>query len=147
MSTEHNTDESITITVLKSGLSLPDTSQTSPNYSTNRTAYRGEVVTFTSEEVESTRDLNGNSFLELDEEAQTARWGAPRFAHGDVRDAEGIRVFGEDDIAVMAKLREQATKRADLISDPEDRRAAHAAIRERFGAPQTSQRTLQSWEH
>lgn len=138
--------EPITITVLKSGLSIPDTSQTSPNYSTNRTAYRGEVLTFTSEQVEETRDLNGNSFLELDEEAQTARWGAPRFAHGDVRDAEGIRIIGEDDISVMARLREQATKRADQISDPAERRAAHEAIRERFGAPQTSQRTLQSLE-
>lgn len=136
--------EPVTITILRSGFSVPDIDER--KYSANRTAYRGEVVTLTPEQVEGTRDLNGNSWTTLTEEQQLARWGHVNFALGDQREAEGIKFVGDDDEAQVHRFRERATAEADKISDPQARRAAHAAITERFGASQGTQRTLQAWE-
>lgn len=139
------TDSSITITVLRSGFSsIPDISE--PKFSTNRVAYRGEVITLSPEQIEATRDLNGNSWLDMTEEQQLDRWGHVNFRVGDVREEEAVKFIADDDEAMIYRLREQATKIADQISDPVARREARAEIAKRFGAPESSQRTLQAWE-
>lgn len=69
------TDNTVTITILRSGFTVPDFEQTRPNYSSGRVAYRGEVLTFSPEAVEATRDALGSTWLDLDEEQQIARWG------------------------------------------------------------------------
>ncbi|MFJ2541558.1 hypothetical protein [Microbacterium sp. NPDC087589] len=132
--------QEVTLTVLRSGFTIPF-----DNFS-SRAAYRGELVTLNAEQVAGTEDRYGVSWLSMTEEEQLARWGHVNFALGDQREAECIKFVGEDDLAQIALARERAVKHADQISDPNERRAAHTAIRERFGAPQSTQRTLQSWE-
>lgn len=124
----------VVITVWKSGFAVPDKVDWS-----NRICYRGEVVTLTPEHVESTKDKNGNSWLDLTEDAQLERWGEIRFRHGD-HSAE-VGFIGDDDSTVRFRRREIAVQRAQKIADAAERKAEFARINATFGAAQSTQRS------
>ncbi|MCC2030345.1 hypothetical protein KEC56_12620 [Microbacterium sp. YMB-B2] len=132
--------DTVTITVLTSGLSLPGPSNPNAIWATaGRTALRGEVV-----EVErsETLDRNGDSWLDMDDEAQLARWSVVRFRVGDHVEAEGIRYIGEDDERITYRRREREVHEARKIADAVQRKAELNRIYALYGAPDSGQRTL-----
>jgi hypothetical protein len=91
---------------------------------------RGAVIEITSTLLEDSRDRTGASlFDDLSEEQQTARWGRPLIAIGDMS-ATTKWWHGDSSSAKIAM--DHARHDADRISDPEQRAAAYAAIREEF---------------
>jgi hypothetical protein len=131
----------VTITVMKSGLSVPE--RAGDWDSRSRVCYRGEVVTLSPELVEMTRDRHGNSWLDLTEDQQVERWGDVRFKRGD-HSAE-VAFVGDDDSTVRYRRRENAVMVAQKIADPAERKAAFAEITATYGASPSSQRTLRSY--
>jgi len=133
--------ENMTITVWRSGLSVPDI--VGPVYSANRIAYRGEVVTLTPEQIEETRDRSGATWLDLSEAEQIARWGHVKFKLGD--HSAGVKFLGEDDSTIQFRRRENAVLAAQKIADAGERKAAFAKINELYGPGDSGQRTLRQY--
>lgn len=131
------TNNIVTITVWKSGFQVPFDDFSS------RVALRGELITLTPEQVEDTRDRNGNSWLDLTEEQQLARWGHVNFLKGDR--SSDVKFIGDDDERIRFRRRERAIIEAHALSDPEERADALHKIRELYGTPRSSQRTLNEY--
>lgn len=133
--------ETVTITVLATGLSLPGKANPNAYFNTTgRTALRGEVV-----EVErsETVDRNGNSWLDLDDAAQEARWGVVRFRIGD--HSEGIEL-GDDDVNGARYYQwMRATEEAQKMSDPAERTAALRAIKAKYPEQNKSTQTSRDY--
>lgn len=127
-------NQPVTITVLRSGLMVPH------NNFANRVAYRGEVLHLTAEQVESAKDRNGFSWLDMTDEDQEARWGEIKFKIGD-HSAE-IGFLGDDDSTVRFRRRENAVIAARRITDPVERAAALKEITDTYGAPDSGQRSI-----
>ncbi|MFP1601893.1 hypothetical protein ACLD0U_04285 [Microbacterium sp. 2216-1] len=118
------TTEAVVITVLETGFTVPH-----DRYS-NRVAFRGEVITLTPEQVDDTRDRDGQTWLDLDDDAQRTRWGGVKFALGDR--SEGI-VVGEDDThGRRYRQWQRARKLAEATSDPAERAAALKQVKKDF---------------
>lgn len=127
------TNDTVTITVLRSGLTVPHT-----DFAT-RVALRGEVITLTSEQVASTEDRNGASWLELTDAEQEARWGVVKFVHGN--HAEDIAFLGDDDERIRWRRRERDVLAARKIPDDAERREAFRKINETYGQADSGQRS------
>ena len=131
--------ETVTITVLATGLALPGPSNPNAYFGTSgRTALRGEVV-----EVErsETLDRAGNSWLDMTDEQQEARWGVVRFRIGD--HSEGIELGDDDENGARYYQWMRATELAQKISDPAERSAALREIKAKYPEQnRTTQRTL-----
>lgn len=117
-------DTTTTITVLRSGLTVPHDS-----YS-GRVAYAGETIELTPEQIEHTRDRNGVSWLDLSPEQQEAL--GFKLGAGDP-DA----VIGSDDIGLQSARREKAMEEAKRIPNDAERAAAIQAVYKKYGAPVT----------
>lgn len=103
----------------------------SPDGGTSAIAYqRGAVIAVTTTLLQASRDRFGESSLDdLSDEQQTARWGRPLLAVGDLSDS--VKWWQAD--SSSAKLAyEHEMHNASLIADSEERAAAIAAIREKF---------------
>jgi len=91
---------------------------------------RGAVITVTARLLEASRNRFGESSLDdLSEEQQTARWGRPLLAVGDL--SASVKWWQAD--SSSAKLAyDHEVHNASLIADPDERAAAITAIREKF---------------
>lgn len=127
------TDKTVTITVLRSGLTVPHN-----NFAT-RVALRGEVITLTPEQVQGTEDRYGASWLQMTDAEQEARWGEVKFVHGD--HAEGIAFLGDDDSTIRFRRRENAVLAARKIANDAERREAFRKINETYGHADSGQRS------
>ncbi|MER7447074.1 hypothetical protein [Microbacterium sp. NPDC097977] len=130
--------EAFKITVLASGTTVPFDSFS------GRIAYRGELVEITPEQYDGTLDRFGNSWLDMDEHAQAKKWGMVRFLRGD--HTADVAFIGDDDSTVRYRRRENAIATANAISDPAERRAAHAEVNRVYGRAESTQRTTRSFE-
>ncbi|CAH0158812.1 hypothetical protein SRABI98_00970 [Microbacterium sp. Bi98] len=92
--------------------------------------FAGQTFTVTPEEYELSKDRTGHSWLDLDAQAQTARWGMVKFQEGPAPDGMGI---GEDSEFVMFERGMQALKYARGISDPRERALAVKAVWDEYG--------------
>ncbi|MEJ1091957.1 hypothetical protein [Microbacterium istanbulense] len=131
------TPERVTITVLATGLTLPGPSNPNAYFATSgRTALRGEVV-----EVErsETVNRNGDSWLDLTEEQQEARWGKQMFVLGD--HSEGIELGDDDEYGARYYQWLKATEEARKISDPAERSAALREIKAKYPEQNRSSQT------
>ena len=128
----------VTLTVLRSGFTVPF-----DDYS-SRTALRGEVITLSPSAVEATADRHGNTWVTMTEDEQVSRWGHVNFRIGD--HSEGIAFLGEDDERIRFERRERDIIAANAISDPQARAEAHREVKRVYGAAQSTQRTLRSYE-
>lgn len=134
--TTKNSD-TVTITVLATGLTLPGPSNPNAYFATSgRTALRGEVV-----EVErsETVNRNGDSWLDLTEDEQEQRWGKQMFALGD--HSEGIELGDDDEYGVRYHRWLKATEEAQKISDPAERSAALREIKAKYPEQNRSSQT------
>ncbi len=86
---------------------------------------RGETFTVSPETYELTKDRLGNSFLDLTEAEQVARWGMQRFGVGPAPDD---MVIGEDDDYQNFKAAFAKLEYARKTSDPAERKAAIQAV-------------------
>ena len=133
------TPETVTITVLTSGLTLPGPANPASYFHTEgRTALRGEVV-----DVERSETVNrlGESWLDLGDEAQIARWGVVRFRIGDHVEAEGIKYLGDDDERITFRRREREILEARKITDADERSAELKRIYALYGRGDSGQRS------
>ena len=96
---------------------------------TRRVLLQGEEFEVTPELYAETLDRAGNSWLDLDESAQLARWGEVRFAPGPKPDA---LTFGGDDSSYRIRAWQRDLAYAQAVSDPNERRAALAKVRAEF---------------
>lgn len=86
-----------------------------------RVLSRGETFTVSPETYELTKDRLGDSFLDLTEAEQVARWGMQRFGIGP---APEDMVIGEDDDYQAFKAAFSKLEYARKISDPTERKLA-----------------------
>ena len=140
MTTNKTTDDGgVTFTVLATGMMVPF------NDYENRAGIRGEVINLTAEQVEGTKNRYGQSWLYQSDEDQLARWSIVKFRLGD--HSEGITYADDDPHGVRLRLWQAATKYAQAISDPAERRAALQKVAEDFPEQRAqSQWTLRTWE-
>ncbi|MEV4688917.1 hypothetical protein [Microbacterium sp. LWH3-1.2] len=96
---------------------------------TGRVLLQGEEFTVTPELYAETVDRNGVSWLDLDADAQLAKWGEIRFAPGPRPDA---LTFGGDDSSYRIRQWQRDLAYAQDVSDPNERRAALARVRAEF---------------
>lgn len=91
---------------------------------------RGAVITVTETMLDASRNRFGESFLDdLSDEQQTARWGRPLLAFGDL--GASVKWWQAD--SSSAKLAyDHEMHNASLIADPEERAATVTAIRQKF---------------
>ncbi|MGO4487053.1 hypothetical protein [Microbacterium sp. 2RAF4] len=130
--------DTVTIHALKTGLTVPrDT------YG-GIVLYQGQTVTLTAKQIEQTYDREGNSWLDLSEEDQRARWGEVRFGHGPAPEGMGI---GDDDAYGARYHRHQAeVEYAKKISDPDERIGALRQIAKKYPEQRgTTQWTLREY--
>lgn len=128
--------EGVTITILRSGMTVPHDS-----YS-NRVTYRNEVVHLTPAQVEDTKDRNGKSWLDLSDEDQIARWGVVSFRIGNHANGE----IGDDDFNGLRYRHWQEEYRyAQKISDPNERKKAMDALGQKYPESREESRTIASW--
>ena len=100
---------------------------------------RGHSLTLTGEQVASTIDLNGNSWLDdVSDAGQLARWGDIRFGFGPFPADLLPWVPGSRD---HTEARERARKAAHRLDDPQARAEALAEVARKFGAAPTSRTT------
>ncbi|WP_431806378.1 hypothetical protein [Microbacterium paraoxydans] len=132
------TSETVTVTVLGSGLTIPGRAREGAYWSAeSRIALRGEVVEIDRSE---TLDRTGRSWLDLNAEQQKARWGRPMFELGD--HSEGIDI-GEDDVhGFRYKKWVRDVEEAQRIVDPAERAAAFTRIKREY--PEQSRTTQTS---
>lgn len=134
------TTKTVTITILESGFSLPGPANPNSFVATEgRTALRGEVV-----EVErsETLDRAGNSWLDMDDDAQLSRWGVVRFRKGNHVEAEGIKYLGDDDERITFRRREREILEARKLTDADERRAELKRIYALYGRGDSGQRSM-----
>lgn len=124
------TKASGTYYVNASGLTLPGIPAAEGGTATGRVLRRGEEFEVTPELYAETLDRNGNSWLDLDENAQVQRFGHIKFLPGKCPD--GIRV-GDDDDGYLYREGQRAREYARAISDPEERAAALADVAKEYG--------------
>jgi len=93
---------------------------------------RGESITLTAAQVADTVDRDGNSFLDLSDDDQLARWGSVKFGQGPA--PEGMAAWQDDSLA-RSDAREAARADALRIVDRGERIAALKAIDDKFGRP------------
>lgn len=97
---------------------------------------RGQQVEVSEARYEATKDVNGDSWMDLDEEAQTARWGEVRFRWGET--PEDVRPW-DNDPSLATLLRETELDEARKLENTAERADAVAAIFQKYGRGQTSQ--------
>ena len=97
---------------------------------------RGQTVTISPEQYEATKDRLGNSWLDLDEEAQEVRFGEVRFRDGVAPD--GVHPWDHDE-GLKNLLRETELAEARKLENTAERADAVAAIFKKYGRGQTSQ--------
>jgi hypothetical protein len=102
-----------------------------------RVRLRGEQFTLTEAQIESTRDRNGISWLNLSDEEQHARWGTVHFARGPIPEGVELRPW-DTDAAAREAHRQLLIAEAARISHPHDRRVELDRIAAEFGRPLTS---------
>lgn len=125
--TKTSDDDIVTITALTTGLTVPS----APGESgfAGRVLLRGQTVKVNRED---TLDRLGNTWLDLDTDAQIKRWGEQRFMIGTPTEADGI-TLGDDDIhGFRYRKWMAATEQARAISDPAERAAALAQVKRDF---------------
>lgn len=97
---------------------------------------RGQQVEISEARYEATKDREGNSWLDLDEEAQLARYGEVRFRWGETPD--DVRPW-DNDPSLANLLRETELAEARKLENTAERADAVAAIFKKYGRGQTSQ--------
>lgn len=117
---------------LRTGLTIViDDSLSVPQYVT---AHRGQTVTITRALIEANTDREGNSWLDLDADAQVARWGHVFFMPGAAPVGMTLWTPGTPEQGIA---RDNA--RAQAATLPLDEQtAAYAEIRRIFGSETTS---------
>jgi hypothetical protein len=97
---------------------------------------RGDAFTLTPRMVESTLDINGDSWLDdLSEAGQLSRWGSVKFGLGPFPADLHPWIPGSRDEAEAMELARKAAWRLD---DPRERAEALAELDRVFGHPETS---------
>lgn len=111
--------------------------------SNGRVFHRGEELELTADIIESAKDRNGNSWLDLDPGEQVQRYGKQIWGIGPVpADIEWWNAPGDTASRDVAKIR--ARDIAAKISDPTEREAAWAAARKNFGGTDATSWSTQS---
>ena len=113
----------------QSGLTVPQFSPAGDPVG-GRVLKQFETFEVTDELIEQTRDRLGNSWIELDAEAQTKRWGGVKFQEGE---PPADAVIGADDDAVQFKAAFRKLEYARKISDPAERKAAVQKVWREYG--------------
>lgn len=111
----------ITAWVRSTGLTLPGIPTATDGTATGRVMRQGETFVITPEMYAESLDRNGNSVFNLDEAAQTVRYGKVLWSEGTP--PEGA-VVGADDDLIMFERGVAALKQARANSDPTDRAMA-----------------------
>lgn len=113
-----------------SGVTLPGVPSAVGGTATGRVLRQWEEFEVTDELRAETVDRNGNSWLDLDAQAQVARWGSQKIAEGPA--PEGVTV-GADDDAVQFKAAFAKLEYARKISDPAERKLAVQKVWRDYG--------------
>ena len=92
--------------------------------------FANQTVELDAAAVERTRDRNGISWLDMTADEQLARYGEVRFGLGPA--PEGA-VIGADDSMAMHDQRREEEENLKFIADAQERAAAAASIRKRYG--------------
>ncbi len=100
-----------------------------------RVRLRGEQFTLTEVQIESTKDRNGRSWLDLSDDEQLARWGRINFQRGPA--PENMHPW-DTDLAAREARRQFLINEAKRIGHPTEQRIELARIAEEFGVPLTS---------
>lgn len=120
----------VTIHARRTGLTIPGPTVAGGTPQGGILLYQGQTVTLSAEQVEATRDRMGNSWLDLTPEEQVRRWGMQIFGLGPA--PEGL-AFAGDDESYQYRAGLRAREYARAISDPAERAAALAKVREEYG--------------
>ncbi|MCK6080094.1 hypothetical protein KZX37_05595 [Microbacterium sp. EYE_5] len=100
-----------------------------------RVRLRGEEFLLTEAQIESTKDRNGVSWLDLSDDEQQARWGKINFQRGPA--PENIHPW-DTDLAAREARRQFLINEAKRIGHPTEQRIELARIAAEFGTPLTS---------
>lgn len=123
------TDGPITIHARATGLTVPALTAAG-DAAPGRVLYQGETVTLSAEQVDATRDRNGDSWLDLTPEEQVRKWGSQKFGIGPAPD--DLKLAGDDE-SVLYRRGLRARAEAQAISNPADRREALADVEAEYG--------------
>lgn len=96
---------------------------------------RGQQVEISQARYEATKDREGNSWMDLTENEQEARWGEVRFRWGETPD--GVNPWDRD-ASLANLLRETELAEARKLENTAERADAVAAIFKKYGRGQTS---------
>ena len=139
--TKTTADGSVTVHFLRDGMTYVKSHGAGLYGTISEISRRGQTVTFSPEEVELSRDRNGHSWLDLadDADAQTEAWGKVYFAPGPFPATAMTAVRGsvewED---AYADARRAAWEHPEGV----ERTRALAELREKFGPPPVTSKTL-----
>lgn len=114
-----------------SGVTLPGVPAAVGGTATGRVLRQYERFDVTPELYAETLDRNGNSFFDLDEPAQVARYGRVLWIEGEP--PEGA-IIGADDEGLQYRAGTRAREEALLVSDPKERAAAVAEVERQYGS-------------
>lgn len=112
-----------------SGLTIPAVTAAG-DAATGRVLRQGEEFVVTEELYAATLDRTGASWLDLDDQAQTARYGSVKWAKG--AKPEGMEVGGDDE-GYRYRQGLKAHEYAERISDPMDRALALKQVQATYG--------------
>lgn len=111
-----------------SGLTLPAVSRDAA--APGRVLRQGEEFEVTQELYDATLDRYGESWIDLSEAEQVARWGMAKFGTGPK--PEGMEVGGDDE-GYRYRKGLKAREYAEQISDPMDRALALKQVQATYG--------------
>lgn len=112
-----------------SGLTIPAVT-VAGDAATGRVLRQGEEFVVTEELYAATLDRTGASWLDLDEQAQTARYGSVKWAKG--AKPEELEIGGDDE-GYRYRQGLAARQLAEQISDPMDRALALKQVQVEYG--------------
>lgn len=113
-----------------SGFVIPGVPSAVGGTATGRVLKAGEEFEVTAELYAETIDRNGDSWIDLDANAQTKRWGKVLWAEGPAPEGMGI---GQDDEGHRYREALKAREYAERISDPMDRALALKEVQATYG--------------